>query len=42
MISKIKHRVDFSGGSVVENPPAKAGDTGSIPGSERFHMPWGN
>ena len=42
MISKSKHRVDFSGGSVVKNPPAKAGDTGSIPGSERVHMPWGN
>ena len=25
----------FSGGSVVRNPPANAGDTGSIPGPER-------
>ena len=25
----------FPGSSVVMNPPAKAGDTGSIPGSER-------
>ena len=25
----------FSGGSVVKNPPAKAGDTGSIPGMGR-------
>ena len=25
----------FPGGSVVKNPPANAGDTGSIPGSER-------
>ena len=25
----------FSGGSVVKNLPANAGDTGSIPGSER-------
>ena len=24
------------GGSVVKNPPANAGDTGSIPGSGRF------
>ena len=26
---------------VVRNPSAKAGDTGSIPGLGRFHMPWG-
>ena len=26
--------VDFSGGSVVKNPPAKAGDQGSILGQE--------
>ena len=25
----------FPGGSVVENPPAKAGDAGSVPGSGR-------
>ena len=25
----------FPGGSVVKNPPANAGDTGSIPGLER-------
>ena len=25
----------FPGGSVVKNPPANAGDTGLIPGSER-------
>jgi len=30
---------DFPGGSVVKNPPASAGDTGSIPGSGRSHMP---
>ena len=29
----------FPGGSVVKNLPAKAGDTGSIPGAERSHMP---
>jgi len=27
--------VIIPGGSVVKNPPAKAGDTGSIPGSGR-------
>ena len=27
--------IGFPGDSVVKNPPAKAGDTGSIPGSER-------
>ena len=29
----------FPGGAVVENPPAKAGDTGSSPGPGRSHMP---
>ena len=28
----------FSGGAVVKNLPAKAGDTGSSPGSGRSHM----
>ena len=28
----------FPGGTVVENLPANAGDTGSIPGPGRFHM----
>ena len=32
---------DFPGGSVV-NLPANAGDTGSIPGPRRSHMPWSN
>jgi len=27
---------------VVKNPPANARDKGSIPGSGRFHMLWGN
>ena len=27
---------DFPGGSVVKNPPANAGDTGSSPGPGRF------
>ena len=31
---------DFPAGSVVENPPASAGDTGSMPGPGRSHMPW--
>ena len=29
---------DFPGGTVVKNPPANAGDTGSSPGLERSHM----
>ena len=29
----------FPGGTVVENPPANAGDTGSSPGLGRSHMP---
>ena len=29
---------DFPGGTVVKNPPANAGDTGSIPGLGRSHM----
>ena len=33
---------DFSGGTVVGNPPASAGDTGSNPGLGRYHMPWSN
>ena len=28
---------DFPGGTVDKNPPANAGDTGSIPGLGRFH-----
>ena len=30
------------GGSVVKNPPANAGDTGSIPDLGKFHMPQSN
>ena len=33
---------DFPGGSVVKNLPANAGDMGSIPDLERFHMLWSN
>ena len=29
----------FPGHLVVSNPPANAGDTGSIPGAGRSHMP---
>ena len=29
----------FPGGSVLKNPPASAGDTGSIPGLGRSHKP---
>ena len=32
----------FSGDSVVGNPPANVGDTGSILGPESSHMLWGN
>ena len=32
----------FPGGSVVENLPANAGDTGSSPGLGRSHMPRSN
>ena len=40
---KNKRRVgDFPGGTVVKNPPTNAGDTGSLPGPGRYHMPWRN
>ena len=32
----------FHGGPVIKNPPASAGDMGSIPGPGRFHIPQGN
>ena len=32
----------FPGGAVDKNPPANAGDTGSIPGPGRSHMPQSN
>ena len=34
------HFVDFPGGAVGKNLPAKAGDMDSIPGPERFHRLW--
>ena len=33
---------DFPGGAVVKNPPANAGNMGSIPGLGRSHMPRSN
>ena len=33
---------DLPVGPVVKTPPANAGDTGSIPGPGRFHIPWSN
>ena len=33
---------DFPGGPVIRNLLANAGDMGSIPGPERFHMPRNN
>ena len=39
--TKLMHRnllQGFPGGTVVENLPASAGDTGSGPGPGRFHM----
>ena len=34
--------LDFPGGPVVKNLPAKAADLGLIPGPGRSHMLWGN
>ena len=34
------HTWAFHGGSAVKNPPANAGDTGSIPDPGRSHMLW--
>ena len=34
--------MDFPGGIVVKNPPAKAGDMDSSPGPGRSHMPRSN
>ena len=36
------HPPGFTGGSVVKNLPANAGDTGSIPGPGGSYMPQGN
>ena len=41
--SRIKKKEwDFTGGAVVKNLPAKAGDTGLSPGWGRSHMLWSN
>ena len=37
-----KKKEGFPGGTVVENLPAYAGDTGSSPGLGRSHMPQSN
>ena len=37
-----KNLLGFSGGTVVKNPPANAGNTDSNPGPGRSHMPWSN
>ena len=39
---KKKNREGFPGGSVVNNLPANACDTGLIPGPGRSHMPQSN
>ena len=38
-IFKYHQQQDFRGGPVGKNPLANAGDTGSIPGPGRSHMP---
>ena len=37
-----RHLQGFPGGTMVKNLPANAGDTGSIPGPGRSHMPQSN
>ena len=37
---KINQCVGFPGGTVVESPPADAGDAGSCPSPGRSHMLW--
>ena len=34
----MKPHMDFPGGTVVKNPPANAGDMGSVPDPGRSHM----
>ena len=38
----VKKRVAFTGGVVVKNLPANAGDAGSVPCPGGSHMPWSN
>ena len=42
ILKKTRDNRDFPGGSVVKNPPANAGDMGSILGLGRSHMPRSN
>ena len=42
LISKTRQKGTYPGGTVVKNPPANAGDTGSIPGLGKSHMPQSN
>ena len=37
--TKKRLALGFPGGPVVKNLPCNAGDTGLIPGQERYHMP---
>ena len=39
-LSKNLQRRGLPGGSVVKNPPANAGDMGSVPSLGRSHVPW--
>ena len=39
---QISMKLGFPGGTVVKNPPANAGDTGSSPSPGRSHMPRSN
>ena len=41
-LQHFKKLSDFPGGSGVKNPPANAGDTGSVLGQGRSHISWGN
>ena len=43
IFTPIKNKIlDVPSGTVQKNPPANAGDTGSIPGPGRFPMPQSN
>ena len=42
LILALRNIEDFPGGTVDGNPPANAGNTSSIPGPGRFHMPQSN
>ena len=41
-VNQKNSKEDFPGGTVVKNPPANAGDTGSSPALGRSHMPQSN